>query len=151
MYGDDPCREYLNSVRFLRIDEERLRLRLEELKSRCEKITATLSGMPRGGGEGQEALWALLADERDKYITRTAETQMQIDEVENFIDRVPAPEVQRHILKLRYLSLLNWRAVQKTMRAAGSWYEMDTIYKFHGRALNAARELWRKEHENDQT
>jgi hypothetical protein len=145
----DPARTYLNSVRALRVEQERLRLHSEELMTRCAKMTASLTGMPRGGGDGIEALWALLADEDRDYVERLRETRARVAEVEGFIDRTDATDLQKEILKLRYLECMDWRTVQKTLRKSGSWYEERQVFEHHGRALNCARELWEKEHKEE--
>ena len=150
----DPVRLFLSSVAEARIEARRLRLRIQRLETQATKLTASLTGMPRGGGD-RESLLASLADTRVKCDQALVEAERKEDAVTAFINRLDNP-VSRILLKLRYCDCLDWvgrskRTVIKEMAKAGLFYSERQIRRLHGIALNEARELYKKEYGDDES
>lgn len=143
---DDPAVDVLRSAREAKFEYKRLRLRVEELESRAERMTASMSGMPGGGGAGMEQLWATLADEREKMAAASEKELRRYGEAERLIKKLNDP-VHRIILRLRYLSGMNWTQVHFRMHREGFCYTERHITRLHGEALKAVRRLWKEEHD----
>lgn len=158
----DPVRRFLSSVAEARIEADRQTQRLQRLEAQATKVTASLTGMPRGGGGDSENLLASLADMRDQCSAAIVAAEQQVERVTEFIEKLENP-VSRIILKLRYCDCLEWysdrphqkahrrRTVMGEMQKAGLYYGSTQITRFHGIALNEARELYKKEIENEQS
>lgn len=138
----DPVRRFLTSAVEAKLEIARHKMRAEELESRCTKVTASMSGMPGGGGADAQALWAALADERTKEHEAELRETEAYHRVESFIDKLPS-STHRTILRLRYLNDMDWVKVQMQLYDAGIFYSERHIYRLHGEALESARELWR--------
>ena len=145
----DPVREFLESASEAKLEIARHHARVAELESRATKVTASLHAAPGGGGSDTQQIWVVLAEERDKAMEAEKLELERYHAVESFIDRM---QDKRHrvILRLRYLNALSWIRVQMKLYESGFYYSESHIKKLHGKALNAARELWRKEHEADE-
>ncbi|NCC85263.1 MAG: hypothetical protein EOM03_14220 [Clostridia bacterium] len=141
MRNPDPAKELLLSVREAGVEKARLRKKIARLESQTERMTASLTGMPHGGNADAEKMWATLADLKTLYNDKLVAAELTELEVSDFIDRLPN-DTQRIILRLRYLGLLSWPAVQRSLLERNIYYEIRQIYRLHGEALNAARELW---------
>lgn len=137
----DPVRRFLESAIEAKIDAARLKRRVTELESRCQKMTAQMKANPGGGKSDIQELWALLADEveREKAAQRAALEQYHT--VEAFITRLSKP-THRAILKLRYLGGLGWVKVQQELYKQGIFYSERHISRLHNYALDEAFELW---------
>lgn len=146
--NSDPVREFLNSVRYARIEYNRLTGRIKALESRCMSITASMSAMPNGGCADAQALWAALADESAKLYPKLLYAQEVEREVDKFIDTLPDP-AHRLVLKLRYIDVLGWESVIQRMKQGGLFYSDRQVYRIHGEALEAARALWSETHMED--
>lgn len=158
----DPVRSFLSSVAEARIEADRQTQRLQRLEAQATKVTASLTGMPRGGGGDSENLLAALADMRDQCSAAIVAAEQQVERVTEFIEKLENP-VSRIILKLRYCDCLEWglrpkkghyygKTVTSELRKAGIYYEATQLYRLHGIALNEARELYKKEYdENDES
>ena len=103
----------------------------ERIMSRLTRMTSTLSGMPKGGGERDA-----LADGMDKLIALDREINSRVDqfidlrrEIEGAIATVPN-STQRRLLRLRYLHGMSGDRVAVEMG-----YELRWVYRIHGRAL----------------
>lgn len=138
----DSVRKFLASAMEAKLEIARHKMRAEELESRCTKVTASMSGMPGGGGADAQALWAALADERAKEREAELRETEAYHRVEEFIDKLPNSD-HRAILRLRYLSGMGWVNVQMKLYDAGIFYSERHIFRLHGEALESARELWR--------
>lgn len=155
VYIDDPVRQFLMSVAESRIEAKRLRLRTQRLEAQATKLTASLTGMPRGGGDSGNLL-ASLADMREDSIRAMIRAEEQERKVTAFIDRLENP-VSRMILKLRYCDCLDWlprprrRSVLTELQKVGQFYSESHLFRLHGKALNEARELYNKENNNDES
>ena len=141
----DPVREFLESAKEAKLEIARHRERVEELESRCTRMTANMSATPGGGNSDAQQLWVALAEERDKELAAEKRELEKYHAVESFINRVPG-EMQRTILRMRYLRLLRWVPIQMELYKKGIVYCEREIFRIHGEALESVRELWRKEH-----
>lgn len=152
----DPVRAYLASVAEARLDAKRLGLKLRRLEAQATRVTASLTGMPGGGGSDRELLLAKLADMRVDCELAKLRAEEKEKEVAAFIDKLDNP-MSRMILKLRYCECLGWIATRKYQRSvqeelvkvAGLDYGDSNLYRLHGIALNEAREIYYKENKND--
>jgi hypothetical protein len=155
VYTDDPVRQFLMSVAESRIEAKRLRLRTQRLEAQATKLTASLTGMPRGGGDSGNLL-ASLADMREDSIRAMIRAEAQEKKVTDFIDRLENP-VSRMILKLRYCDCLDWlprprrRSVLTELQKVGQFYSESHLFRLHGKALNEARVLYNKENNNEES
>ncbi len=144
----DPTREFLNSVRYARVEYSRLSERIKALESRCTSITASMSAMPNGGSADAQALWAALADESAKLYPELRRAQEAEREVNEFIDALPNP-AHRLVLKLRYVDVRGWEDVIQHLTQGGLAYSARQVYRIHGEALEVARALWSETHKED--
>lgn len=140
-YG--PVKEFLESAIEAKVEAARLKRRVAELESRCQKMTAQMKDVPGGGRADNQALWVLLAEEieREKAAHRGALEQYRT--VETFIAHLSKP-VHRALLRLRYLEGLGWVKVQQELYKQGIFYSERHISRLHAYALEEARALWRK-------
>lgn len=145
----DPVREFLESAKEAKMEIARHRERVAELESRATRMTANMSATPGGGSSDAQQLWILLAEERGKVMAAEKHELERYLEIENFINRVPGA-IHRIILRLRYLRLLEWVPIQMELYKKNIVYCERQLYRKHGDALDAARELWRKEHREDE-
>lgn len=149
MDNRDPVREYLNSVLESRMEIKRIKRKLDLLEARALNVTSQLTGMPRGGGSDRDAVLAALADATADYYRRLAEAEQHELEVLSFIDSIPE-QMQRIILKLRYVDRRRWSGVLSELEKFGETMDRATMFRLHGKALNAARKLY-KEKNHDET
>lgn len=144
----DECRAWLESYRELRFDILRLQRKHQSLWDQATKITTKLSLVPGGGNSDRDRLLTMLADADEEVIGKYIEAVTRQQEIDRFIDNIPT-DTHRMILRLRYVELLDWRSVEKTLCKSGVYYSLDHIYRLHGIALREARELWRKDKSHD--
>jgi DNA-directed RNA polymerase specialized sigma24 family protein len=85
-----------------RVETERLAERLALLQSRAERVTSTAGPGGAGRGQGPEALWAKLADERRRFIRQLELAQAQEAAVEQLI-RAIRPARVRILMRLHWL------------------------------------------------
>ena len=137
----DPVREFLESAKEAKLEIARHRARVEELESRCTRVTPNMNASPGGGSSDSQQMWAMLADERMKVLAAEKAEVEKYHEVENFINRIGVP-VQRAILRMRYLRCLRWIPIQMELYKQGHCYDERSIFRIHNQALDAARELW---------
>lgn len=137
------AREFLESVQEAKAEIARHRTRALELESRCEKVTASMSGMPRGGGSDSQLLWATLADFRNKEFEAERRELEAYKSVEEFIDKIPYRK-HRTVLRLKYLECLSWVKVQLKMYEVGDFYSERHVYRLHEKALESAERLWKQ-------
>lgn len=148
MDNRDPVREYLNSVLESRMEIKRIRRKLDLLEARALNITSQLTGMPRGGGPDRDAVLASLADATGEYYRRLAEAEQHELEVLQFIDSIPDYRC-RIILKLRYIDCRKWPSVLKQLEVSDDYMSRKTMFRLHGKALNAARELYKEKYHDE--
>lgn len=148
MDNRDPVREYLNSVLESRMEIKRVRRKLDLLEARALNVTSQLTGMPRGGSSDRDAVLAALADATADYYRRLAEAEQHELNVLQFIDAIP-DQMQRIILKLRYIDRKRWPGVLSELERFGEQMDRATMFRLHGKALNAARELYKEIHHDE--
>lgn len=143
MRDSDPVLLFLESVSFFEAEIQRRKQRADELQAACARMTANMSGMPKGRGSDQDGLLAAYADARTKELDAVKRAEEQRERVEALIAEIE-PAIYREILTLRYISCHGWRAVQKKLREAGRYYSDRHIYRLHDKALAEAKKLWDK-------
>lgn len=139
----DPAKEFLLTAIEAKTEASRFERKVHWLEARTERVTASLTGMPRSGNADAERAWAALADARTAYTDRLIVAIQQEQEVANFIDLLPSRE-SRMILRLRYVDALRWPRILEQMETTGLNYSERQMYRLHGRALNEAREMWKE-------
>ena len=142
----DTVLEFLESVKCAAMEQSRCLRKVIELDAQCQSITAKITGEP-GGGSGdkhKDALWALLADQRNLYWERYIATETRRAEVDAFLSRLENP-THRAILSLHYVDLMKWPRVEAELQRSGIYYSERQIFRLRDNALQAARELWEKE------
>ena len=139
----DPCRAFLDSYREAKFEVRRLGEKLQQLTARVTKMTATLSDEPKGGGADRNQLLAAFADATASVQKKYCAAIKRQQDVENFIDSVGG-DLNRIILRLRYVELMRWPDIQKKMEEANLYYTDRHLFRLHGEALNAARREWER-------
>lgn len=127
---------------------KRVRRKLDLLEARALNVTSQLTGMPRGGNSDRDAVLAALADATADYYRRLAEAEQHELNVLQFIDAIP-DQMQRIILKLRYIDRKRWPGVLSELERFGEQMDRATMFRLHGKALNAARELYKERHHDE--
>lgn len=126
-------KEYLR--RYKAADEEinDLLREKERVMSRLTRMTASITGMPKGGGERDA-----LAGGMDKLIALDREIDCKVDalitlrrQIEGCIATV-GNVTQQRLLRLRYLECMSWDRVAVEMG-----YEHAHVTRLHGAALSA--------------
>lgn len=142
---EDEVKAFLGSVQQARYKFQRCLWQIEELRRRCESITAGWSAEPTGSGDvHKDGPLVALADKRTEMHRLYREWEEREEEVNRFLDRLPDYK-HRVILSLRYVDLLRWPVVKQRMESVGLYYEERQMFNLHGKALEAARALWRGE------
>ena len=128
------AKEFLSQA--YRLDK-RIERRTEEIariRSRLEKATAQITGMPRGGGSGD---WT---DTSIKVLEYEAAVRAEISElcrvkrlIREAIDAVEDARY-RELLELRYIVGMRWEKIAVEMN-----YSYDRVRHMHGRALQAVK------------
>ena len=144
----DPVREFLNSVRYARIEYNRLSERIKALESRCMSITASLNSAPGGGNADAEELWAALSENTSEDRPEGKEGRSRWRPEHRKKDTLPDP-AHRLVLKLRYIDVLSWEDVIQRMTQGGLFYSARQVYRIHGEALEVARALWNETHKEN--
>lgn len=137
----ETCREWLESYRELHAEVRRLRAKHRSLLEQAESITAKLSPTPGGGGGDHEQLLAALADADAETADALRKAEQQALQIRSFINRIPT-DTSRIILRARYLTMLSWAEVRRTLARSGMKYSKDHLYKLHKKALVEAEEKW---------
>lgn len=143
----DEIVEFLNSAKRARLRRVSFENRLAEVRSQAERLTKVLSPTPGSTSpdKGQEAVWAALADETLRYVEEVRVCGEIIAEVDDFIDHLTIPSLQREVLRLRHCNGLKWKQIQTIMRKAGYWYTEKYLWELHRHALDNAEECWNAE------
>lgn len=142
---NDEVRAFLNSVQEARFRFFRCRWQVEELQRRCVSVTANWGAERGGSGDvHKDGPLSALVDKRSEMRTLYMEWENKEEEVNCFLDKLPD---QRHraLLQLRYVDLLRWPDVRARLEQVGVYYSERQIFNLHGKALEAARALWREE------
>lgn len=146
---EDPTLDFLRSVRWSRVRARRTDLRLQELRAAATKITQRISGMPGGGSDPhRDGLQAALADLETRLTEEHREALERERAVSSFLSRLPDAS-HREVLTLRYVHCLRWPQIREELEKVGLYYEERQIYRIHGNALQAARQLWKDTEEEE--
>jgi len=137
----EDVRDFLSSAAEARLEYRRRRERADELERRSRWVTGIAGGQIHRGGRGPEALWAALADERERELAAAGEELERYRQVEELIGRLDKP-IHRVVLRMRYLRYLTWRQVREQMEREGYRYEERQIFRLHTEAVKEARRLW---------
>lgn len=139
----DPAREFLESVRDAKFVQRRCELKLEQLEAECTSITARLSAEPGGGKSDvhKDAPLVALAQTRTDLKNAYMAVKQREKEVEDFINKLDDVR-HRAVLSLHYVDLMKWPRVVDEMEKCGLYYSDRHIFRLHGDALQAARNLW---------
>lgn len=136
------CKEYLSQMWELRKTARRLEDKIQMMEAQATRVTASLTGMPRGGGsaDGVTVVDALL-DVKEDYARALVRTVAKQKELEAFIDAMPhyLPK-EKMVLRLRYIDLLSWEQIMIELD-----YSMRRVHQLHRVGLDAARELYYKQ------
>ena len=129
----EEVKTWLRSYRYLKSEAERLEEELAEWRSKAEKMTRELSGMPSGSGGWDkvpacvEKIWEL---ER-KLEEQLKEVIGRRNEIEKAITSVPNETFQL-LLRLKYIDGDTWEKIAVKMNYNYRW-----VLYLHGRALQA--------------
>lgn len=129
----EEVKTWLRSYRYLKNEAERLEEELAYWRSKAEKMTRELSGMPSGSGGGDkvpacvEKIWEL---ER-KLEEQLKEVIGRRNEIEKAISSVPN-ETYQLLLRLKYIDGDTWEKIAVKMNYKYRW-----VQYLHGRALQA--------------
>lgn len=122
-------RRYRDAQRTMR----RLLEELAQLRAEAASVSAALSGMPSGGGDGQAIPRAVerieAAESRLAFAYGTALAERS--RVKDAIDTVPDP-LRRDILTRRYILGQRWERI-----AADNDLVMRQVFRLHHRAVDA--------------
>ena len=146
----DELRAFLGSVQDARFQYNRAVTREQELRERCEHITTSWSEAPGGGGDvHKDGPLVALAQAHAALKPLYLAWERAEDEVDRFLDGIQDTRYKA-ILKYRYVDLYTWPRVIKELEKSGIYYEERQVYRLHGKALNEARELWKKRQEENE-
>lgn len=141
------AKEFLLSVRWAHLEEQRIEDRIQTLTDRAHSITSSLKDVcVRGGGGSiqKDDFLVGIADEVERLLEAKKDTTQRILDVESFIDRLHDPR-HRRILHLRYVQGLRWERIAEAMTSGHIYYSERQIYRLHKYALRAADRLWAQE------
>lgn len=143
MYDEyEYAQDFLESALRCRLEQDRILARIGEMRTRCLKITPTLSAVPGGGNADAQAQWAALADE-ERRLTRLLQEELDhARAVEAFINRLSVP-IHQELLKLRYLDFLTIPGVVRRLERTGYHRSQRHIERLFAAALDEAEELFR--------
>ena len=146
----DELRAFLGSVQDARFQYNRAVTREQELRERCEHITTSWSEAPGGGGDvHKDGPLVALAQAHSVLKPLYKTWEKAEEEVDRFLDGIRDTRYKA-ILKYRYVDLYTWPRVIKELEKSGIYYEERQVYRLHGKALNEARELWKKRQEENE-
>ena len=124
-------KEYLRQAPRLDMIIDLKLAQVERLKSLRERVTASFSDTPKGGGSGDRVaevtmkIYSMLEDinrDIDAYVDLKADIRKLVSTVQD--DRY------RMVLEYRYLCCYGWDKIAEIMM-----YEQRQIFRLHGRAL----------------
>lgn len=149
-YEAHCAKEFLLSVRWAHLEEQRIEDRIQTLTDRAHSITSSLKDVcVRGGGGSiqKDDFLVGIADEVERLLEAKKDTTQRILDVESFIDRLHDPR-HRRILHLRYVQGLRWERIAEAMTSGHIYYSERQIYRLHKYALRAADRLWAQEQQS---
>ena len=128
--------EFLQSAREGELEIERMSDMLLRLDARAKRVTAVYRQSGGTKGDGPEAIWMQLADQREKLTQRRTEAAKQQEAVEAFLAKIGRSSY-REMLRLRFLSYLT---IEEASARMG--YSYDAGKRLSAQAMRAARALW---------
>lgn len=135
--------EYLEQYEYALYAANRARKSYELEMERIDAIGSTLSGepgMPHGTGVSKktEDKAVKLADKASEWLDAEEQAQIVMEEVSNFINRIPG--IEGVALYQRYIQLLGWREIADNLV-----YSESGIFKVRERALKIAERMLNNE------
>lgn len=137
----EEVKTWFRSYRYLKSEVERLEEELAEWRSKAEKMTRELSGMPSGSGGGDkvpacvEKIWEL---ERELN-AKLSDIVEQRQAIERAIEALP--DKQKQLMHYRYIDGMKWEKVAVEMNMEYRW-----VLRIHGRALQEICKLTMESH-----
>lgn len=126
----EEVKTWLRSYRYLKNEAERLEEELAYWRSKAEKMTRELSGMPSGSGGRDkvpacvEKIWELERELSAKLAGMVEQRQA----IERAIEALP--DKQKQLMRYRYIDGMKWESIAEKMNRTTRWVEI-----LHGRAL----------------
>jgi DNA-directed RNA polymerase specialized sigma subunit len=135
--------EYLEQYEYALYAANRARKSYELEMERIDAIGSTLSGepgMPHGTGVSKktEDKAVKLADKASEWLDAEEQAQIVMEEVSNFINRIPG--IEGVALYQRYIQLMGWREIADNLV-----YSESGIFKVRERALKIAERMLNNE------
>lgn len=128
--------EFLQSAREGELEIERMSDMLLRLDARAKRVTAVYRQSGDTKGDGPEAIWMQLAEQREKLTQRMTEAAKQQEAVEAFLAKIGRSRY-REMLRLRFLSYLT---IEEASARMG--YSYDAGKRLSAQAMRAARAIW---------
>ena len=128
--------EFLQSARESELEIERMAEMLLRLDARAKRVTAVYRQSGGTKGDGPEAIWMQLAEQREKLTQRMTEAAKQQEAVEAFLAKIGRSRY-REMLRLRFLSYLT---IEEASARMG--YSYDAGKRLSAQAMRAARAIW---------
>lgn len=139
-YRTEGVRRFLESAEEALTECKRIRRRVDDLSTQCEKLVRQ-NGLAQPG-ETLQALWKLLEEERIRELEAVRQEMARYREVEEFIARIPDP-MGRTILRRRYLDGDGtWVNVCFRLERDGVYYSERQVRRIYASAMLAAQLLW---------
>ncbi len=112
---------------------------IERQRSRAEKVTASYSLAPGGGGRGDSMANAVatIIDMQKSFEDDYSLAQKQLQEIRWCIDTVVEDYNQRNVLTFRYIHLYRWEEVAYRLH-----YSWQGVHKVHNNALQFIADHW---------
>ncbi len=132
--------EFLQSAREGELEIERMSDMLLRLDARAKRVTAVYRQSGGTKGDGPEAIWMQLAEQREKLTQRMTEAAKQQEAVEAFLAKIGRSRY-REMLRLRFLSYLT---IEEASARMG--YSYDAGKRLSAQAMRAARAIWESCH-----
>ena len=132
--------EFLQSAREGELEIERMSDMLLRLDARAKRVTAVYRQSGGTKGDGPEAIWMQLAEQREKLTQRMTEAAKQQEAVEAFLAKIGRSRY-REMLRLRFLSYLT---IEEASARMG--YSYDAGKRLSAQAMRAARAIWEAYH-----
>ena len=139
MTSDNAC-SFLNSVRVAREKTLRQEKRIEELETRCTRISTDLRREPSGARADAEQLWAELADERAKLTSILLNEIESARKLEMFLSQIMPPTI-RIAAKARYVNLMTVPEIVGLFQNTGTHCGQRQIERFLHQARKEVEEL----------
>lgn len=123
---------YLNGYKYAVMEERRLRDEIEQWRSRAERVTPDMTGMPSGGQDSNAPFVSAAESIADlelqlaEQLKRCAEVRQCVD---NAIAQLQQPRL-RHLMALRYVSGFTFEQIAVAMDMSYQW-----ACNLHGSAL----------------